>query len=198
MRLPFPKAAATAVLVAAFALAAPAAASAETYPPSGSTSDDINVSSLTVTAGGTVTITFDAGTFVPGEPVTLSVTGESAFGVTLAQVVKTAIETRVLGTVAASGDGSAPAFTVRMPANASGNYVFTATSPSVPGGISVTVAVVAAGVGADGSSGDLIATTGTDSAMLLGLWVGGGALLLAGGAVVVATTVRRQRQNANS
>ena len=197
MRLPFPKAAATAVLVAAFALAAPVAASAETYPPSGSTSDDINVSSLTVTAGGTVTITFDAGTFVPGEPVTLSVTGESAFGVTLAQVVKTAIETRVLGTVAASGDGSAPAFTVRMPANASGNYVFTATSPSVPGGISVTVAVVATGSGA-GDSGDLIATTGTDSAMLLGLWVGGGALLLAGGAVVVATTVRRQRQNANS
>ena len=199
MRLPFPKAAATAVLVAAFALAAPVAASAETYPPSGSTSDAINVSSPTVAPGGTVTIAFDAGTFVPDEEVRLSITGENASDASLlALIVRTAIQTERLGTVPASGDGSAPAFRVRLPSNASGNYVFSATADSLALPLTTTVTVVAAGVGADGSSGDLIATTGTDSAMLLGLWVGGGALLLAGGAVVVATTVRRQRQNANS
>ena len=194
MRLRFPKAAAAVVLAAAFALAAPVAASAEPYPPSGSTSDDIFPSSQTVAPGGIVTIGFQDGTFVPGELVTLYLNGENASGATLALVVKAAVETARLGAVEASSDGSAPAFNVRLPSNATGNYIFTARSPSIPLGISVTVAVTAAGSG----SGDAIANTGTDSALMLGLWVGGGALLLAGGAVVVATTVRRQRQNANS
>jgi hypothetical protein len=196
MRLPFPKATATAVLVAAFALAAPAAASASpapSYPPSGSTSGDIVPSAPTVAPGGVVTIAFQADTFVPDELVTLSLTGENASGASLAMVVKTVVQTQTLGSVRASGNGAAPAFSVRLPANASGNYIFTAFADSVPGGISTTVAVAAAG-----GSGNGLPDTGTDGAMLLGLWVGGGALLLAGGAVVVATTVRRQRQNANS
>ncbi|CDJ99620.1 putative LPXTG-motif cell wall anchor domain protein [Microbacterium sp. C448] len=195
MRLPFPKATATAVLVAAFALAAPVAASATpapSYPPSGSTSGDIAASSTTVAPGGTVSIAFPGDPFAPGETVTLSLTGENASGASLALVVKTVVQTKTLGTVAATSSGSAPAFTVRMPSNAVGNYVFTATSPSVPGGISVTVAAAGA------AAGDEIANTGTDGAMLLGLWVGGGALLLAGGAVVVATTVRRQRQKVDA
>ena len=193
MRLPFPKATATAVLVAAFALAAPVAASAEPYPPSGSTSDEIVPSAATVAPGGTVTIGFQDGTFVPGESVTLSLSGENASGASLAMVVKTAVETKTLGRTSAAGDGSAPAFSVRLPSNASGNYIFTAFAPSVPGGISTTVAVAAAG-----GSGGALSETGTDGAMLLGLWVGGGALLLAGGAVVVATTVRRQRQKVDA
>lgn len=193
MRLPFPKATATAVLVAAFALAAPVAASAETYPPSGSTSDEIFPSAATIVPGGVVTIGFQANTFVPGETVTLSLSGENASGATLALVVKTAVETKTLGRTSAAGDGSAAGFSVRLPANASGNYIFTAFAPSIPGGISTTVAVAAAG-----GSGGALSETGTDSAMLLGLWVGGGALLLAGGAVVVATTVRRQRQKVDA
>ncbi|MDO8383202.1 MAG: hypothetical protein Q7T17_09520 [Microbacterium sp.] len=195
MRLPFPKAAATAVLVAAFALAAPAAASATpapSYPPSGSTSNNIIINVSNVAPGGIVVINFAPSTFVFGETVTLSLTGENASGASLAMVVKAAVETRTLGTVQAAADGTAPAFQVRMPSNAVGNYVFTATSPSVPGGISVTLAVAGA------AAGDEIANTGTDGAMLLGLWVGGGALLLAGGAVVVATTVRRQRQKVDA
>ncbi|WP_100814409.1 hypothetical protein [Microbacterium lacus] len=198
MRLPFPKAAATLVLVGAFALAAPAAASASpapSYPPSGSTSNNIIINVSNVAPGGIVVINFAPSTFVFGETVTLSLTGENASGASLAMVVKTAIETRILGTVQAAADGTAPPFQVRLPSNAVGNYVFTATSPSVPGGISVTAAVAGGGAG---GSGDAIANTGTDGAMLLGLWVGGGALLLAGGAVVVATTVRRQRQKVDA
>lgn len=194
MRLPFPKATATAtaILVAAFVLAAPVAASADPYPPSGSTSDEIFPSAGTVTPGGVVSIGFTDGTFVPGETVTLSLSGENASAATLALVVKTAVETKTLGRTSAAGDGSAPAFSVRLPSNASGNYIFTAFADSVPGGISTTVAVAAAG----GTGG--LSETGTDGAMLLGLWVGGGALLLAGGAVVVATTVRRQRQKVDA
>ncbi len=94
-----------------------------------------------------MTIAFQPSAFVPGESVVLSLIGENASAATLALVVKTAVQTATLGRTSASTNGAAPAFDVRLPANASGNYIFTAFAPSVPGGISTTIAVAAAGGG---------------------------------------------------
>ncbi|RKT35986.1 LPXTG-motif cell wall-anchored protein [Microbacterium sp. AG1240] len=193
MKNSFAKAAAVITLAAA-ATFAPLAAHA--YP----TGEEASVSSTTVAPGGTVEFTVADGTFDPGEPVTISLTGENASGASLA-VLKTAVETAALGTVPAAADGSISTG-IKFPANASGVYTITATSPSVPEGVSVTVSVAAAGAGTGGSNaggsnaGGSLPATGMDSGSLLGLWVGGGALVLAGGAVAVGAAVHRQRKHA--
>lgn len=193
MKLSLAKATAAALFAGAILLASPGAAFAGGYPPPGATDEGIATSTFSPGPGGTFVVTVEPTTFVPGETVSFFLTGENASQATLATVVKMAIETKSLGTAAAAGDGSIAPVTVRLPANATGNYIFTATSPSVPEGISLTVAVAAAPGG--GENADGIANTGTDSALTMALWIGGGALLLAGGAIVVATAVRRQRQD---
>ncbi|WP_251453550.1 LPXTG cell wall anchor domain-containing protein [Microbacterium sp. Marseille-Q6648] len=179
------KAAAAATFAAALALA-PVAAHAEVYPPA----DSANVSSTTVTPGGTVTFSVDPGVFTPGEPVTITLEGESASGASLA-FVKFAVESATLGTVEATADGGVAPVDIVFPSNASGVYTISAFSETSPG-VSVSVSVPASGAGAGGG----LPATGLDSNALLGLWVGGGALVLAGGALAVATTVRRNRQHA--
>tara|TARA_R110002020_G_scaffold151687_4_gene328791 strand:+ start:1328 stop:1909 length:582 start_codon:yes stop_codon:yes gene_type:complete len=191
MKLSLAKAIAAVLVAGALLVAAPSAAFAG-YPPPGTTDEGIATSTFSPGPGGTFAVTIEPTTFVPGETVSLYLTGENASSATLATVVKMAIETERLAMVPALSDGTISPVTVRLPSNATGNYIFTASSPSLPEGISLTVTVAAAG----GESGDGIAVTGTDSALTMGLWVGGGALLLAGGAIVVASAVRRQRQNA--
>jgi LPXTG-motif cell wall-anchored protein len=189
MKTNFAKVAAV-ITIAAAATFVPLAAHA--YP----TGEEASVSSTNVTPGGTIDFAVADGTFVPGEPVTISLTGESASGASLA-VLKAAVETATLGTIPAAADGSIDAGIV-FPANASGVYTITATSPSVPEGVSVTVTAATAGGGTGGGSnaGGSLPATGMDSGSLLGLWVGGGALVLAGGAVAVGAAVHRQRKHA--
>ena len=183
MKLTIKKAAAAFALAGALALGAPAAASA--YVPSGSISGP-----STVTPGGTGTFSFAAGVFAPGATVTYTITGESASAITFASIVKTAIETKSY-TKPANADGSA-SVQVTLHPQATGTYTLTATD----GNVSTPNITITAAAAAGGAGGDALPDTGTDSALMLGLWVGGGALLLAGGAIVVATTVRRQRQHA--
>ena len=182
MKLRLAKAAAAVTLFTAL-VALPTAAHAGTYPPA----DAGSVSSPTVTPGGTVTFSVAEETFEPGEPVTVTLTGENAEGASLA-FVKFAVQTKTLGVLEATADGALAPIDIRFPANASGPYTIAAFSPSNPG-VTAVVSIAAAGGGAGGTG--TLPATGSDSASLLGVWIGGGALLLAGGALAVITTVRR-------
>lgn len=186
MKRTFTKAAAVAAIVAGAMFAVPTAASAYTPGP------DAGVTDTTVTPGGTFTFFVEPEAFVAGETVSISITGENASGASLA-FVKFAVETQVLGTATANAEGGLDGVQISLPANASGLYTITATSPSNPAGVSATVTAV---TGNDNNDDDDLATTGADSEALLALWVGGGALLLVGGGIAVASAVRRNKQNA--
>ncbi|WP_345752735.1 hypothetical protein [Microbacterium rhizophilus] len=177
------KSAAALVLAGALAVAAPAAASAATRytPPT-----DAPTQTLTVTAGGTVTVAL--GGFQAGEPVTISLTGEFALQATIGSIVRTAVETQTASLPAAADGTVSPDIT--LPANATGSYTVTATG-ATSGNVATAVLALPAAAGGPGTG--LAATGGSD---MTGLWVGGGALLLTGGAVIAATTLRRRRQQA--
>jgi len=181
------KTAAVAAIVAASALALPAAAQASTiYPPSNA----CNVVPTVVTPGATVTFNCTNGTFTPGEFVSVRVTGNTSARVGMIKFAVTST-----GGTTASGTGSI-SVPVTFPSNASGTYNFEAFSETSAGGAS-SASISTTGSGAGSASDDGLAVTGGDSASLLGLWVGGGALVLTGGALAVAATVRRNRkQNA--
>jgi len=187
MKSSFVRFAAAAALATGVALAVPSAALAYTDPV---------VAETTGSAGpnSTLGISVPAGTMTPNEPVGLSVTGESALGITTA-IVKTAIETNSSLRTQADAAGSVNV-ALKFPATASGAYSIT-----LVGEVSGTAVTVAAGTPAGGAGGGTapgsnaggLPATGMDSGSLLGLWVGGGALVLAGGAIAVGTTVRRGR-----
>lgn len=172
---------AVAALVAASALALPAAAQADTiYPPSNACS----VVPSVVTPGATVTFSCVDGTFSPSEFVSVTVEGNTNATVGF---VKFAVTSSGSTTSAADGAISVP---ITFPSNASGNYNITAASETSAGG-AATVSISATGSGSGEGS---LPATGSDSAALLGLWVGGGALVLAGGAVALTAAVRRNRK----
>ncbi|MDT3316697.1 hypothetical protein Q9S71_07645 [Microbacterium sp. KSW4-11] len=182
------KAAAALAVAIAAVFAAPAVASA--YTP------DTPVPSALV-PGVPAPFPVPAGTFVPGETVTFTLTGEGvgpdnlafvAFAVSSASVDKTA-----------TADGGAVA-TVTLPEDATGSYALTAVSESGASFAFPAVGVAAAaggdGGGTDdgGAGGPALGNTGFDGDALLGLWVGGGVLVLAGASIAVATSVRRTRR----
>lgn len=177
MKNRFIKAAAATAIAAAAVFAAPAIANAYTPAPVGG-------SSVSITAGGSATISFN--NFEPNETVTGTLTGENAAAGSVAFVKFAVTSTSTTKTANAAGEVS---FQVTLPANASGEYALTANG-AVSGASTVTISVPAAAGGA--GSGTLPATGG-DNAALLGLWIGGGALVLAGGSIAVASTVRRHR-----
>ncbi|MBB2975465.1 hypothetical protein FHX49_001031 [Microbacterium endophyticum] len=164
------------VLAAAAIVASPLVASASAYPAS----DSAQVSSATIEQGGAVDLSVADGTFVPGETVTITVTGQNANGITFG-MVRFAVETKTYSGATANAAGGLDAVSIHFPDNANGAYNIAVFSSSSPGD-TVTVTV--------GS----LPTTGFQSASLLGFWVGGGALVLAGGAIAVAATVHRQRK----
>jgi hypothetical protein len=182
MKRTFIKASVATVLVAGALFLSPTVANAYTPPPTGT------VSSSTVVPGGTFTFGAPAEVFVPGETVTIYLTGENASGATLG-FLKFAVETQALGTVTAGSDGGFSAVKITLPSNASGRYTVLATSASNPTGISASVTA-----STSASTDNSLATTGLDNAALLPIWVGGGALVLVGGGLAVATTVRRNRK----
>lgn len=172
---------AVAALVAASALALPAAAQAAPpiYPPSNACS----VVPSVITPGATVTFNCTDGSFTPGEFVSITVEGNTSATVGF---IKFAVTSSGSTTASAGGSISVP---ITFPSNASGNYNIAATSATSAGGVSS----VSIGSATGGGSGSLPAT-GIDSSSLLGLWVGGGALVLAGGAVALTAAVRRNRR----
>lgn len=129
--------------------------------------------------------------FVPGETVSISITGENAAGASLA-FARFAVTTNVLGTTTANATGGVDAASITLPADATGTYTILATSASNPVGVSATITVAAA-AGGDAAD-DGLAATGLDSAATLTLWVGGGALILVGGGLAVAGAVRRNKR----
>ncbi|GAB3600200.1 hypothetical protein [Microbacterium tumbae] len=180
------KAAAVAAIVAGAMFTVPAAASAYTPPVSGIVSDS------TVAPGGSFTFAVTESAFLPGETVTISLTGENASGASLG-FIKFAVETNNLGTAEANAEGGLDPVQITLPADASGTYTILATSASNPVGVSATVSVSAAAPG-DSGEDDGLAVTGADSEALLALWIGGGALVLVGGGIAVAAAVRRNRK----
>ncbi|MBA8816865.1 hypothetical protein FHX48_001958 [Microbacterium halimionae] len=170
------RATAALILSAAAVVASPLAASASAYPAS----DSAQVSSATIEQGGSVDLSVADGTFIPGETVTITVTGQNANEITFG-MVRFAVETKTYADAKANSDGGLDPVSINFPENANGAYNIAVFSSSSPGD-TVTVTV--------GS----LPTTGFQSASLLGFWVGGGALVLAGGAIAVAATVHRQRK----
>lgn len=185
------KAAAIAAITAGALLAVPAAASAAPYTPPA----DGEVNDSTITPGQSFSFWVDMDVFAPGEPVSISLTGENASGATLA-AVKFAVQTNTLGTRTATAAGALAPVSITLPADASGSYTILATSPSNPVGVSAVVTVAAAAGGGAGDPGDGLAVTGLDSGATLTLWVAGGALVLAGGGLAVAGAVRRNKREA--
>jgi hypothetical protein len=168
------------VAAAIVVLGGSGAASAVTYPPTGSCVAD----PTTIDPGDTARFSCIAETFGPSEPVTITVTGENGADAEIG-VVLLAISTAA-ATSASTASGALGSTPISFPENASGNYTITAVSPSSAGG-SATVTVRSAGGGIPGLS-----TTGQDSSRLLGLWAAGGALVLSGATLAVWAALRRR------
>lgn len=184
------KAAASVVLAGALALGAPAVANAYAPSPGPGSGDG---ASYTIAPNGTVTIPFSG--FIPGETVTVTLTGISALSGQITFASAAAGSESLVETTSANDAGEVTPV-VTVPANASGTYTVTAVGSESGLALEATITIVAnAGGGAGGGDDGTLPATGANADALLGLWVGGGALLLAGGAVVVATSVRRQRNN---
>jgi hypothetical protein len=158
----FKKSFAAIALAVLAVIAVPTAANANGYAPA---------TNITVTGdvapGGIVVVNFANNTFIAGESVSFTLTGENATGATLASF-KAVVNSQSL-VKTASGEG-AVALDVTLPTNASGTYTTTAT-------------------------GLTSGTVGYDAPMLA-IWAAAGALLLGIALMVVLTVVRRQRANA--
>ncbi|MDH6181883.1 hypothetical protein M2152_002065 [Microbacteriaceae bacterium SG_E_30_P1] len=175
----FKKAAAAAAIALIALFAAPAAAHAD-YVPEG----NISVSGSTA-PGGTVIVTFSAGSFFPGEPISFTVTGEPTPSLATLGIFTGTVS----GDGNAGGDGSFQASFV-IPTNGTGVYTFTATgleSGNV-GSASITVTPADAGGGTDSG---LVNTGSTVSALVIWGAVG---MLLIGTATVAAITVARREK----
>jgi hypothetical protein len=188
----FKKSFAAIALAVLAVIAVPTAANASGYAPVG----NITVNG-DVAPGGIVVVNFSNNTFIAGEDVSFTLTGENASGATLA-AFKAVVNSQSL-VKTATGEG-AVALDVTLPTNASGTYTTTATglTSGTVGTASLTVAsadaAVGAGSGTNASTGGL-ASTGYDAPMLA-IWAAAGALLLGIALMVALTVVRRQRANA--
>jgi hypothetical protein len=190
----FKKSFAAIALAVLAVIAVPTAANAAGYAPVG----NITVNG-DVAPGGIVVINFANTTFIAGESVSFTLTGENATGATLG-AFKAVVNSQSL-VKTASGEG-AVALNVTLPTNASGSYTTTATglTSGTVGTASLTVPTGDAAVGAGAGSGTNasnggLAATGYDAPMLA-IWAAAGALLLGIALMVALTVVRRQRANA--
>lgn len=182
------------VVAIAALFAAPVAANAQTYVPTGGCS----LAPATISAGGHSTYTASAGTFGPSSHVDFSITGTDAAHASLSD-----------GGVSGTGD---PVFTtnstgattvsISLPADASGQYQITGTQ--VFGGVTATCtctltvlahtdAVVTPALAdpTDPSSSNQLAHTGEVVYTSIG-WVGGG-IILAGIALLIWRRLGRRR-----
>jgi hypothetical protein len=189
----FKKSLAAIALAVLAVFAVPAAANASGYAPA----ENVTVSG-NVVAGGLVVVNFSNNTFIAGESVSFTLTGENAAGATLA-TFKSVVDSQSLVKTANASGGIA--LDVTLPTNASGTYTVTATglTSGTVATASLTVAsadgaATGTGTNSDAANGGL-ASTGYDAPMLA-IWAAGGALLLGVALMVALTVVRRQRANA--
>lgn len=190
MKLTVTKLGASAALAGALLLAAPLAAHAGPYAPTGP-----GVQSREITEDGPQGF---AG-YAPGSPVNFTLTGVGVTGSNIATAglaVTSASVTKV-----ADASGSATAI-ITLPEPQVGTYLLTAAGTAADGSPATSTTVVGAGSGtgstsAGGTTGESnsLPATGMDANSLLGFWVGGGALVLAGATVAVAATARRNRRS---
>jgi phage tail sheath gpL-like len=157
----------------------PLAANAAGYVPS----SNVTVSG-TVTAGGTVTVSFAAGSFTSGETVSFSVTGSGTATISAFRAAT------VTATKVATSSGAVSA-NVTLPANATGTYTLTATGLT-SGNIGTAALTV---VPADPGTAAALPHTGSTLPMLL-IWIAGGAVALGLALYLVLGLVRRQRARA--
>jgi hypothetical protein len=190
----FKKSFAAIALAVLAVVSVPVAANAAGYPPEGSITVNGDVA-----PGGIVVVNFANNTFIAGESVSFTLTGENATGATLG-ALKAVVNSQSL-VKSASGAG-AVALDVTLPTNATGSYTTTATglTSGTVGTASLTIAAADSAVGAGAGSGTNasnggLAATGYDAPMLA-IWAAAGALLLGIALMVALTVVRRQRANA--
>ena len=171
------KALAGAGIALALLIATPVAANAAYVPAS-----DVVVSDSTPAPGQAVTVSFEE-SFIAGEQVRFSVTGEGA--VTIAAIT-TASVTKVAD---ANGTSSA---VVTPPSNATGTYTVTATG--VTSGVVGTAALTVVAVAADAPGGVTLPFTG-GTLPIAAIWIASGVLVLG---VVLLSVVGIRRRSAAS
>lgn len=190
------------VLAVLVAFAAPAAANAENYVPTGGCA----MSPSTVEAGQSGTFTCSATTWVGNTPVTYTISGESGSTASLASyrtsgVAHSSVSSAKTVKAAAANGGSV--LTIQVPANASGTYTLTAVSATrtVSSSISVIPTDTATttttkgdtSTTANGDSG--LAKTGSDFVFTVA-WIGGLIVLL--GLALLFFLLYRRRHQAHS
>jgi hypothetical protein len=144
------------------------AAGAADYTP------EVEGGPTTIAPGGSGTFTF--ADFVPGEPVTITLTGESANAATLAALSAVSSTSIVKNATA----GGVVTVTVTLPSNASGTYTLTAAGQN--GAPSTTFTVPSA-----------LGATGADMSPIM-LWGAVGILGLGVIALIAVSAVRRSRR----
>jgi LPXTG-motif cell wall-anchored protein len=181
------------VAIATAALFVSAGSASAEYTP---TTEQGTTSRSTVTEGGTVAFSYDGGDFVPGTPITISVTyhnnvggGAGSSGLMLAP------HTAVVGSTTADANGN---FETTVELTEPGLATLTASGAARDGGtlnVVTQVRVLAAGSAAGAGTGSAaLPRTGSDIGTQL--WIGAG--LLALGASLVALTVARKRESARA
>jgi hypothetical protein len=171
------KALAGAGIALALLIATPVAANAAYVPAS-----DVVVSDSTPAPGQAVTVSFEE-SFIAGEQVRFSVTGEGA--VTIAAITTASV------TKAADANGTAFAV-VTPPTNATGTYTVTATG--VTSGVVGTAALTVVAVAADAPGGVTLPFTG-GTLPIAAIWIASGVLVLG---VVLLSVVGIRRRSAAS
>lgn len=168
-------------------LAAPSQA-VTIYPPSGEmTWTNAANGSIIVPPGGFTNFATGLGTFLPGESVGFTLTGENAAGATLASI-RARIDTNVpLGSGTAAQNGSISG-SVKLPNDAIGTYTLTLTGSTR----ALSAQVVVTPEPNTDSSGSLSVTGVNSNALALSLW--GGAGLVAAGGATFALAASRKRQ----
>ncbi len=174
------KAVIAALLVPIALLAAPLAASAVGYVPEG----NVTVSGSTE-PGGTATVTFSDGSFLGGESVSGSATGDPTPTLGI-------LKTGTVTTTKSATAGGGVSFTVGLPTNATGTYTLTAVGEESGnvGTASITVTPADSGSGSDTG----LPNTGS-SVPMLAVWIGAGLVALGAGLVSVFVVRRRKHQH---
>lgn len=188
-----------AVLAVMAIFAAPVAANAENYVPTGGCS----MSPSAIEAGASGTFTCSASTFAANEAVSYTISGENGSTATLTSyrtsgVVRASVSSAKTVKAAAADGGSS--LTIQVPQNASGTYTLTAASTTRT--VSSNIAVVPAdGAAATSTKGDTstaangdsgLATTGSQFVFTIA-WIGG-LIVLLGLALLFFLLYRRRRQ----
>jgi len=177
----FKKAIAGAGIALALLIATPIAANAAATPYVAA--ENTIVSDSTPAPGQPVTVTFEE-SFLAGEQVRFSVTGEGAVtiaAITTASVVKVA-----------NADGTTAAV-VTPPANATGTYTVTATG--LTSGTVGTAALTVVAIGADVPGGSVTLPFTGGTLPIAAIWIASGVLVLG---VVLLSVVGIRRRSAAS